>query len=234
MNGAARAGHGAEVVDDYAERHLRNNIKRRDDVEKILKRDIVRSWAPPDGNDQPPRRARPGRRGGGPRLAGGGQSPVALVKTLSPGRSTAARSRPTLRGHQAAPQARSRGTGPSPTPNSGACGGAFDRVGYPFGAIGKLLLLTAQRRGEVAAMRWEVDLEAADLAPAEATGTKAAASTSCRSPRRRRHPARAAPLQRSTMVSGRERRQRQAGQRLLEGVARGEAAGGVEVGLATT
>jgi integrase len=32
---------------------------------------------------------------------------------------------------------------------------AWDRMGYPFGMIGKLLLLTAQRRGEVASMRWD-------------------------------------------------------------------------------
>ena len=31
---------------------------------------------------------------------------------------------------------------------------AWDRMAYPFGTIGKLLLLTAQRRGEVAGMRW--------------------------------------------------------------------------------
>jgi integrase len=36
---------------------------------------------------------------------------------------------------------------------------AFDRVGWPFGPIGKLLLLTGARRDEVAGMRWgELDL----------------------------------------------------------------------------
>ena len=36
---------------------------------------------------------------------------------------------------------------------------ACDQLGYPFGAFGKLLLLTAQRRNEVAGMRWEeIDL----------------------------------------------------------------------------
>ena len=39
---------------------------------------------------------------------------------------------------------------------------AFDAIGWPFGPLFKLLLLTAQRREEVAGMRWgEVDLEAA-------------------------------------------------------------------------
>jgi integrase len=32
---------------------------------------------------------------------------------------------------------------------------AWDPMGYPFGVIGKVLLLTAQRRGEVASMRWD-------------------------------------------------------------------------------
>lgn len=38
---------------------------------------------------------------------------------------------------------------------------AFDRIGAPFGAVGKLLLLTGARRTEVAEMRWsEVDMAA--------------------------------------------------------------------------
>ena len=37
---------------------------------------------------------------------------------------------------------------------------AFDAEGYPFGYMGKLLVLTAQRRGEVTEMRWnQFDLE---------------------------------------------------------------------------
>ena len=36
---------------------------------------------------------------------------------------------------------------------------AFDAIGWPFGAIGKLLLLTGARRDEVASIRWgEIDL----------------------------------------------------------------------------
>jgi integrase len=31
---------------------------------------------------------------------------------------------------------------------------AFDNIGYPFGALFKMLLVTGQRRGEVAGMRW--------------------------------------------------------------------------------
>ena len=37
---------------------------------------------------------------------------------------------------------------------------SFDAEGYPFGYVGKLLVLTAQRRGEVTEMRWnQIDLE---------------------------------------------------------------------------
>ena len=37
---------------------------------------------------------------------------------------------------------------------------AADKIGWPFGPFTKLLILTAQRRGEVAAMRWaDLDLE---------------------------------------------------------------------------
>ncbi len=36
----------------------------------------------------------------------------------------------------------------------GAVWSAFDQLGYPFGPLFKLLLVTGQRRGEVAAMRW--------------------------------------------------------------------------------
>lgn len=40
--------------------------------------------------------------------------------------------------------------------------GAWETVGYPFGALQRLLLLTGQRRAEVAEMSWsELDLEAA-------------------------------------------------------------------------
>jgi integrase len=39
---------------------------------------------------------------------------------------------------------------------------AFESIGWPFGLIGKLLLLTGARRDEVASMEWrEIDLEAA-------------------------------------------------------------------------
>ena len=39
--------------------------------------------------------------------------------------------------------------------------GAFERAGYPFGPIGQLLLLTGQRRDEVAGMEWrELNLDA--------------------------------------------------------------------------
>ena len=38
---------------------------------------------------------------------------------------------------------------------------AAPKLGYPYGSFVRLLILTAQRRGEVASMRWrDVDLDA--------------------------------------------------------------------------
>jgi integrase len=38
--------------------------------------------------------------------------------------------------------------------------GAFDKIGYPWGPLFKMLLLTGQRRAEVAGMKWsEIDVE---------------------------------------------------------------------------
>jgi integrase len=53
---------------------------------------------------------------------------------------------------------------------------AFDAIGWPFGSIAKLLLLTGARRGEVAGMRWsEIDLEAKSwMLPASRTKNKLA------------------------------------------------------------
>jgi integrase len=53
---------------------------------------------------------------------------------------------------------------------------AFESVGWPFGAIGRLLLLTGARREEVAGMRWqELDLAARSWAiPKERTKNKRA------------------------------------------------------------
>lgn len=47
-------------------------------------------------------------------------------------------------------------------PELAAAYGAANEIGYPFGTIVKLLILTGQRRGEVTGMEWaELDLEAA-------------------------------------------------------------------------
>ncbi len=52
---------------------------------------------------------------------------------------------------------------------------AFERMGWPFGPLGQLLLLTGQRRGEIAGLRWaDLDLEAGVLRLA-GTATKTGA-----------------------------------------------------------
>ena len=63
--------------------------------------------------------------------------------------------------------------------------GAFDPMGYPFGDLGKLLVMTAQRRGEVAGMRWDQDRpRGCRLAPGSRPTRRPPASTWCRSRRR--------------------------------------------------
>jgi integrase len=50
---------------------------------------------------------------------------------------------------------------------------AADHVGYPFGTLAQLLLLTGQRRGEVASMRWDqLDLDGERVWTIPAVGTK--------------------------------------------------------------
>ncbi len=49
---------------------------------------------------------------------------------------------------------------------------AFDQLGYPFGGVFKMLLVTGQRRGEVAAMKWSEITPEGWLLPAESAKTK--------------------------------------------------------------
>src|ERR671919_1573599 len=152
----------AEGVDDFAERHLRRNTKRAHDIEQILHRDVVRCWGERsmasitrrdvlDLIDEVVDRG----------------SPVAANRLLSWIKTLFAWA--VARGivetnpatgikppHRERPRERSLSEDELPH-----VWGAFEAMGCPFGVIGKLLLLTAQRRGEVAAMRWDqLDLDA--------------------------------------------------------------------------
>ena len=63
---------------------------------------------------------------------------------------------------------------------------ACDGMGEPFGPLFRLLLLTGQRREEVAAVPWaELDLARRALAPAGRADEEQARVTTCRSPSRR-------------------------------------------------
>ena len=58
---------------------------------------------------------------------------------------------------------------------------AAGELGWPFGEITKLLILTAARRSEVAGMRWsELDLERTALDPSRPSAPRPTAHTSCR------------------------------------------------------
>jgi integrase len=60
---------------------------------------------------------------------------------------------------------------------------AASAMGYPFGTITQLLLLTAQRRSEITSLRWnDLDLAAGQLSVRHLT--KMASPMFCRSPRR--------------------------------------------------
>jgi integrase len=165
----------AEVVDDFAERHLRRNTKRPDDVEQILRRDGVRRWgARPmasitrrdvlDLLDEVVDRG----------------SPVTANRLLSWTKTlfSWAVDRGVVDANPATgikPPHKERPRDRTLTEDElRRVWGAFDLMGYPFGDLGKLLVMTAQRRGEVAGMRWDrVDLEAA-VWRLESTDTKAA------------------------------------------------------------
>jgi integrase len=153
----------AEVVDDFTERHLRRNTKRAHDHEQMLRRDVVRCWADRsvasitrrdvlDLIDEVVDRGSPVTAN---RL-------LSWVKTLF----SWAVERGVVDANPAAgikPPHREKPRAKTLTePEQRAVWGAFEAMGYPFGSVGKLLLLTAQRRGEVAAMRWDqIDLDTA-------------------------------------------------------------------------
>jgi integrase len=154
-----------EVVADFAERHLRRNTKRPRDVEQMLRRDVVRCWGERsmasitrrdvlDLIDEVVDRG----------------SPVAANRLLSWTKTLFAWA--CDRGVIETNPAMSIKPPHKEKPRERTLSGdelrrvwiAFESMGYPFGVIGKLLLLTAQRRGEIAGLRWDgLDLEAGAL-----------------------------------------------------------------------
>jgi integrase len=173
----AEVGRGtvAEVVADFAVRHLRRNTKRASDVEQMLRRDVVRCWGERamasitrrdvlDLLDEVVDRGSPVTAN---RL-------LSWIKTLFAWAvdrgvieiNPAAGIKPP---HKERPRDRTLSDD-----ELRRVWGAFDRMGHPFGDLGKLLILTAQRRGEVASMRWDrIDFDAAAWR-LESTDTKAA------------------------------------------------------------
>jgi integrase len=152
---AVRVDTVASMAAEYGERHLKRNTRRWRDAEQMLARDVLPQWGH--------RPARDITRRDVPDLTDGivDRSPVSANRVLSLIRrmynwavergiietNPAAGIKPPHREH---PRDRILSDD-----EIRALWAAWDIMGYPFGTIQKLLLLTAQRRGEVAAMRWD-------------------------------------------------------------------------------
>jgi integrase len=150
----------ASMAAEYVERHLKRNTRRWRDAEQMLARDVLPKWGRHPAKDI--------RRRDVLDLTDAivDRSPVSANRALSLIRrmynwgvergivemNPAAGIKPPHREHP-----RDRVLSDD---EIRALWSACEVMGYPFGTIQKLLLLTAQRRGEVAAMRWDqLDLD---------------------------------------------------------------------------
>jgi integrase len=150
----------ASMAAEYVERHLKRNTRRWRDAEQMLARDVLPKWSHRPAADISRRDVLD--------LIDGilDRSPVSANRALSLIRrlynwgvdrgiveaNPAAGIKPPHREH---PRDRILSDD-----EIRALWAAWGAIGYPFGTIQKLLLLTAQRRGEVAGMRWDqLDLD---------------------------------------------------------------------------
>jgi integrase len=157
---AAKADTVASMASDYIERHLKRNTRRWRDAEQMLARDVLPQWGSRLATDITRRDVLD--------LIDGivDRSPVSANRVLSLIRrmynwgidrsiveaNPAAGIKPPHREHP-----RDRILADDEIRQLWV---AWETMGHPFGTIQKLLLLTAQRRGEVAAMRWDqLDLD---------------------------------------------------------------------------
>ncbi len=151
----------AAVVAQYVARHARPKLRRWRDVERMLDLDVVPAWG-----DRPlasiakrdvirlvERVVDRGAPVSANRLLALVQRVFnwAIARGIVETNPAAGIEMP----HRERPRARTL-----TEPELRAVWPAFEAVGYPFGVLGQLLLLTAQRRGEIAGMRWDqLDLE---------------------------------------------------------------------------
>jgi integrase len=150
----------ASMAAEYVERHLKRNTRRWRDAEQMLARDVLPHWGDRVAADI-------GRRDVLD-LADGimDRSPVSANRVLSLIRRLYnwGMERGIIEANPAAGIKPPHWEHPRDRILSEdelrALWGAWETMGYPFGTIQRLLLLTAQRRGEVAAMRWDqLDLD---------------------------------------------------------------------------
>jgi integrase len=151
----------AKVVEKYVAARLKPRARRWADVEAMLQRDVVERWGPRPIAEISKRDVRDLIEG---ILARG--APVVANRILShlrglfkwTIRNDYATANPALdvdRPHNEEPRERFLSDD-----EIKAVWQSFERMGYPFGALGQLLLLTGARRGEWAGAAWsELDLE---------------------------------------------------------------------------
>jgi integrase len=162
------------VVAAYVERHLKRNTRRWRDIEQMLARDVLPHWG-----DRP--MASITRRDILDLIDGivDRGSPVSANRVLSRIKAlfTWSVERGVIEYNPAAgikePHREKPRDKTLTEPELRAIWGAFEAMGWPFGPLGKLLILLAQRRGETSSMRWDqLDLDAA-IWRLEASDTKA-------------------------------------------------------------
>jgi integrase len=165
----------AEVTADYVERHLKRNTRRWRDAEQMLKRDVLPQWGTRPMASITRRDVLDLVDGvldrGSPVSANRVLSRIKALFNWAIARSVVEHN-PAFgikEPHREQPREKTLSEA-----ELRAIWGAFNAMGHPFGPLCKLLLLTAQRRGEVAAMRWD-QLDFSDAVwRLEASDTKAA------------------------------------------------------------
>jgi integrase len=148
------------MVAHYVEKHLKRNTRRWRDAEQMFERDVLPKWRNRLAADISRRDVLDLIEGVGARSAVSANRVLSLIRRLYywgmergiVEANPAARIKPQYREHS-----RDRVLTDDEIKTLWA---AWTKMGYPFGTIQKLLLLTGQRRGEVANARWDqLDLD---------------------------------------------------------------------------
>jgi integrase len=157
----AKADTVATMAAEYVARHLKRNTRRWRDAEQMLARDVLPKWGTRLAVDIARRDVLDLTDNIMERSPVSANRVLSLIRrmfnwSLERGIVEANPAAGIKQPHREQPRDRALSAG-----EIKALWGAWEAMGYPFGTIQQLLLLTAQRRGEVAAMRWDqLDLQA--------------------------------------------------------------------------